>query len=552
MNSITEKSPTEAPSLAEEIIEQKRKNREALEYLLKDALQASGQKVALTAQMAGTESYLMSAPLNWVANEMSFARELPLFKKMEDEEGNLQIDERTIHEIVQRPLDWTRQLPLTIYIAGRKWHKFPVITAVLTEPWVDDPSAPEWEKDGNGDLRAQQDSTRFDPLDPEGRIGLLSLQGASLYALDGQHRLIGLRGVAELLKTGKIEARNRKGEAKPGQSYTLEQLSEQYQFETNGLEKLNSELIGLEVIPAVKQGETREEARRRVRSIFTHVNKTAVKLNAGQIAQLDEDNGFAIVGRWAAVDHPLLKMNSARSARPRVNWQNATIPAKSTVLTTLQTVTEMAGEYLKDRKEYHGWMSSGDMRGLIPVRPTDDELEKGLKEFKEFLTAFQSLPSVSELDRGKTTQEFRNFADKEVNDPPGQAHLLFRPIGQIALAEAVGILVKDGRDLNELFELLKVYEEEGGFSIDKVANPWWGVVYDPTGKKIARGGHEGPRQILLYLLGGLNGPEHKEDRDALLDRLIRARMIDEEGKAVRNYDNQDVAPEQFRLPAVIS
>jgi DGQHR domain-containing protein len=548
-STINKKSNPQA--VAEEILSQKSQKRQALQILLDEALGASGKKMALATKMAGTESYLITAPLKWVANELGFAKELPLFKQKQDKEGNLQIDERTIDEIVQRPLDWSRQLPLTIYVAGRPWHKFPVITAVLTENWVDKPEAPEWEKSDDGSLRATRDVTTFEALDSDGQVGLLELSHAFLYALDGQHRLIGLKGLVELIDNGRILVKNRKGEAKANQSRSLEELAKRYHFSVAGIEKLKMEQIGVEVIPAVRQGETREEARRRVRSVFTHVNKTAVRLNAGQIAQLDEDDGFNIVGRWAAVEHPLLKMTPARSEHPRVNWQNATIPVKSTVLTTLQTVTEMAEGYLSEREPYASWTSNGDLKDLIPVRPTDVELESGLEEFKRFLTAFGTLPSVSELDRGKTTPEFRNFSDSEVNEPTGQAHLLFRPIGQIALADAVGMLVEQGRKIEDLFDLLGRYEGQGGFTIDKEANPWWGVIYDPAGKKIARGGQEVARDILVYLLGGMNGPKHDAKRKELKDRIGRARTLTEDGK-VRNYDGNDVDPDQFRLPPVIS
>lgn len=550
MESSTKNKQDGTKSLAEEILGQEKKNREALQVLLDEALSASGKKVALATKMAGTESYLISAPLRWVANELGFAKELGLFRNKVDAEGNIQIDQRTIEEIVQRPLDWSRQLPLTIYIAGRPAHKFPVITAVLTEPWVDQPGAPEWEKGTDGEMRATRSVTTFEALDTNGQIGLLKLTDAFLYALDGQHRLIGLKGLVELIE-GRFVVKNRKGQPKANQSLSTEDLAEMYHFSTTGLEQLKLEQIGVEVIPAVREGETREEARRRVRSVFTHVNKTAVRLNAGQIAQLDEDDGFNIVGRTAAVEHPLLKATPARSEHPRVNWQNATISAKSTVLTTLQTLTEMAKGYLKEREPFSSWTHEGEMKDLIPVRPPDEQLDEGLKAFKALLTAFGTLPSVSELDRGKTTPEFRNFSDPEGNTPSGQAHLLFRPIGQIALAEAVGMLVKDGGDLGELFELLKTYEQAGGLAIDRIANPWWGVIYDPTGKKIARGGQEATRELLRYLLGGMNGPENKGNRDALLERMIRARTLDEDDR-VRDYDGKDIDPAQFRLPPVIS
>ena len=61
---------------------------------------------------------------------------------------------------------------------------------------------------------------------------------------------------------------------------------------------------------------------------------------SGRLALLDEDNGFAIAARKIAVTHPLLKEQDDRN--PRVNWDSATVAAKSTVLTTLQAVQDMS------------------------------------------------------------------------------------------------------------------------------------------------------------------------------------------------------------------
>ncbi len=148
----------------------------------------------------------------------------------------------------------------------------------------------------------------------------------------------------------------------------MEKLEEGFNIQSGYLQNLAKEKIGIEFIPAVAPGETREEARRRVRSIFVHVNLTVVRLSKGQLASLNEDNGFAIVARTIAVTHPLLKKKEGRE--DRVNFDSATVAAKSTVLTTLQALQDMCERYLEF--PFCTWKSQD--RGLIPMRPEDDEM----------------------------------------------------------------------------------------------------------------------------------------------------------------------------------
>lgn len=522
------------------VLEQDERNRKVLQMLLDQQLARRDAVFVEVTRMAGTESYVASMTFQQVAMLLQFAKNLGLFRTMFDPKTKeLRVDHDTIDEIQQRPLDHTRQLPLTIYLAGRKHHKFPAILAVQTHDWVDDPTSPEWERDADGELRATRDSTRFTALDSHGSVGLLDLAGY-LYALDGQHRLLGIKGLMELIGTRRLVPKTKAGDpAKKDGTLTMETLVQDYGIDETKLNALQNETIAIEIIPAVKRGETRTEARRRVKSVFTHVNKTAVRLTPGQVAQLDEDNGFAIVAKRVAVNHPVLRSAPARAANPRVNWHTSTISNTSTRLTTLQTLTEMADGYLGDA--YKHWKSP--VKDLIPVRPDDEDLDEGVDKLSELLDGLAALPSIAALDRNKTTRDFRLL------HPEGLAHLLFRPVGQIALARAAGRLVfGQGADLDDLFRMLGQYEAAGGFSIDDPSNPWWGVVYDPVGQKIARGGEDGAKDIFLWLLGGMPTPEHQQDlRQLLVDRRTVRDGGTHEGK-VLDFDGNYVDEREFELP----
>jgi hypothetical protein len=233
---------------------------------------------------------------------------------------------------------------------------------------VNHPKAFEWDEDG----RATESAIAFQALDPQGQLGLLQLDSdEAIFALDGQHRLMGIQGLMKLLRTGKLQPYS-KIKKPVGEAITLEDMTEVSALTPEEIKNLASETIGIEFIPAVVTGETRQQARQRVRSIFVHVNLMAVKLSKGQLALLDEDDGFSIVTRQVAVTHPLLK--EKRDRNPRINWDSATVASKSTVLTTLQALKEMTQRYLCDR--FPHWFSPKP--GLVPMRPDDDELEESL------------------------------------------------------------------------------------------------------------------------------------------------------------------------------
>ena len=157
----------------------------------------------------------------------------------------------------------------------------------------------------------------------------------------------------------------------------------------------------------------------------------AAPLTKGQLAQLNEDDGFAIVARKIAVTHPLLEQKP--ESQPRVNWNSATVAANSTVLTTLQALQDMSERYLGQK--FPHWKPLE--KGLIPMRPEDEEIEQGIEDFKQLFDNLANLPSYKMLEHEDTTVLRRFSFEKE----GGEGNMLFRPVGQVALAQALGILV---------------------------------------------------------------------------------------------------------------
>ena len=113
--------------IASQILEQDSQDRQALALLLDRHLARSDRLLVQKTQMGSTEAFIGSVTLEWLDSRVRFASQLPLFRqKFDPQTDNVIRDEETVDEILQRPLDWSRQAPLTQYLAARQAHKFPV------------------------------------------------------------------------------------------------------------------------------------------------------------------------------------------------------------------------------------------------------------------------------------------------------------------------------------------------------------------------------------------------------------------------------------------
>jgi DGQHR domain-containing protein len=532
------------------------KYRDSMGRLLDHYSNTDNAKFAHSAMMGGTESYVASVSLEWFANKVRFASQLPLFDKNKDDDDRVIINEQTADEVFQRPLDWSRQAQLTQYLITSPKHKFPPALVVISQPWVDNPNADEWDEDG----RALVSSANFKAFDSQGKFGMLDVSDSmQIFALDGQHRLLGVKGLKQLINGEPLPVKSRLG-ADLKDQITVDLLKERFNVDRAYIQSLGSETMGVEFISAVSEGETREEAKQRVRSIFVHVNKQAQKLKQGDLAQLDEDNGFNIVGRKVAVSHDLL-------SNERVNWNDKQISARSTKLTTLVAVTEMSRNLLI------GYFPNWDpmIKHVPPQRPAEEHLEYGQKVVSLFFDKLGNLPSISKMRHGTPTAVLRNFpTDKNEVDPkkepesPGEANILFRPVGQQALAKAIGDIISeetkkieldDGTldqsviddisdKLDELFAKLSDYDEQGKFSFMNEPNSlWYGVFYDFFNKKIRVKGEKLAVLLIKHLLRGESDPD---DRENLRKELAEVRRNEDD--EYKDFDGNKVSEDKIKLP----
>lgn len=564
---------TENPKIdkIDEMIAEERKRtadrKLILQQLLQEATDKKGYVLVHASAMGKTlnesgspklvPSYAATHSLEWIADNIKLGSQMPFMEsKIDPDTGRLVIDEENAEEVKQRAPDWSRQPALAAYLA-QSTRKFGPIIAVVNPPWVDDPKHENW---SNG--RALKSAVEFAPLDLEGRVGLLKLEGVLIYALDGQHRVIGIQGIRDVRDNPRGLVLKTKDGAEKKTSYPREEFLRMFNMSIEELQSLLNETMIVEYIPAVIAGETREEASRRIRSTFISINSYAKKTDKGENILLDEHDGYAILARKAGVFHPLF---NAKGRNNRVNWKNTSIPSKRTEwYTTLQTIREMAESYLQgvDSERAARWDTA--FKGQMPIRPSEPELDQARAEFFEFLDHAFKLPVFQELERGdqatraEDLERWREFPTGEFpteETPDNKGHLLLRPIGQILLARAVARLIqpreRDGKGmtLDAVFRKLEQYDAAGGFEAHRPENVWYGVTYDPHGAKMIMGNMSWAPDLLVYLVSGLDEPE----RQTLWEEFVSARVVDRAKGTWRNLAGEATKFELGRqeLPAPI-
>ena len=402
---------------------------------------------------------------------------MPLMTARQDESGRIILDKELIDHVKQRAPDWSRQPGISQYLTKEE-RKFGPIIAVLSPAWIDEPDHENWGSDG----RALKDALEFKPLDPEGKVGLLKVNPSDgsvlIYALDGQHRIIGMKGIKEVRDEGSLIWKN-KDKSPTSKKMSKEEFLEHTKLSISKLQSLLGDTMGVEYLPAVLAGETRKEASQRIRKVFTVINNYQKKTDKSENVSIDENDGFASIGRNAGVHHVLF--NGGESGKNRVNWKTATIPkTRTTWYTTLQTLRQMALEYLPvvDFK-FESWKPDPMFKDSVPDTPTAEYLDDGISRFNEFLDYVFQLPIFQELEGhpGESlSEELEKVREFPTDNKPEAESLLLRPHGQIILAKAVAELISDN-NLSLDFRKYPNLTEKVVFRYQQ-NSVWKGVTFD--------------------------------------------------------------------------
>lgn len=520
-----------------DIMRMEERNRQALSLLLELQREKDGHLFALSTRMGETSSYITTVTLAWVVQNVHFAGELPIFKgKVDKKTKKIPLDENTISDIQQRQPDWSRQLPMALYLVLRRNHKFPPLLVVGYQDWVYDNNAEQW----GLDRCAMQNSLTVMPLEPKAIYCDLDAKNTKYYALDGQHRLMALLGLHELLTKGRLYSLDVDGKPKPNSLITRETVIKQIQKETsddestihNRLERLMSERIGMEIIPAVADGETYKEALFRLRGTFVDVNEKAKRLTKGELIVLDENEGFRVVARNIMVSHDLLK--------DKIHHKTGQLPESSECYTTLQTLVEISRNYLVTKTEFSSWKNPvlGD-RNLGFMRPDEVELTKGTIILNRYFDALERVPSHVRFIQGKPSGDIRK--------KDGEDNILFRPMAQMALATAVATLEgENSTSLEKIINKIARQEDAGQLKLRDPVAPWLGVLCDPLDEKMRRKKENQNlcSRLFCYLLG--SGIVDDQVREDLRKNFADARQIGD-NEAI-NMDGKPVSKDKVQLP----
>lgn len=244
------------------------------------------------------------------------------------------------------------------------------------------------------------------------QMGFLTINGGELVVLDGQHRLSALRGIT-----------------------------------TGGNE------VDGPYVDAVADDELcvifiRHETFEKTRRIFNKVNRYAKPTSPTDNIITSEDDGSAIVARWLVESNPPLGLSGPKpplagldtDGEPIVEWRRATLGQNDRKFTTLSALYQMTQVILASKG-----MTNFNEKHMVN-RPSDRQLIRAytlVADWWETVLATFT-PFKRGMQRPSTLPDYRSFQ--------GTYSLLFRPIGQIAFAQALCGATALGMSLEDAVE----------------------------------------------------------------------------------------------------
>jgi DNA sulfur modification protein DndB len=373
--------------------------------------------------------YSCLVPATIVAERISFANELHKNKNLSD--------------LIQREIKTRRGAEIAHYLETEKERFFNSLVVAVYN------GQPEWYE---FDIKSQSKEVSVDdiPSNAVHSFGFIHLVGPEkLFALDGQHRLAGLKKV---LTEGK---------------------------------KLDDEISVILV-----GHKNTVKGLQRTRRLFTTLNKTAIPVSKGEKIALDENDVMAIVVRRMVEQNR--KFEGDRIAYKTTN--NLTAKDDQS-LTTIGNLYDVLGIL------FARIMKKAKLRDLQYSRPDDATLEDYYTSAVEFFELLED--NIPELKAYFKASKFGEV----VGDNRGSfgGSVLFRPLGLAIYAEAIAELSRT-RSLNESIRLIAKIPR------NLSAKPFADILWDRKRRVILPTGRVLARNLILYMLGDNRGVD-KLQRD---------------------------------------
>lgn len=272
-----------------------------------------------------------------------------------------------------------------------------------------------------------QPSDIIDPIsvseDIEVSMGILKLSGdEKLFAIDGQHRVEGIKHLAERI-----------GEKM--------------------FEEMSDELCAIFV-----SHKKTEDGMQRTRRLFTTLNRRAQPVSLTEIIILDEDDVVAITCRSLIAKHPLFT-----EGKISLRKQKAISPKDRQHFTSVVALYQSMDNYLQiNFTPKNGW------KNFKLVRPKEEIVQQYISKAMHFWDKLvDSLPELQFVVNMKPGDELPNSYRGEHG-----GDLLFRPILPLMLTKTLRVAIDNGMDENTFLSRFSKIPRE-------LCNlPWRGVLWD--------------------------------------------------------------------------
>lgn len=394
---------------------------------------------ALRGIMGNWVYYSCLIPIEEVAGRVGFANEVHKSKNLSD--------------MIQRQLKLTRAKQIASYIENQPERFFNSLVIATYG------GTPSWHAISS--VRARNDDSELGDLDEElvESVGFLVFRGdEKLFALDGQHRLAGIKKAC-----------------------------------TEGLPANNSDELSVLLVAH----KTTAQGLERTRRLFTTLNKTARPVSKGDIIALDEDDTMAICVRRLIEETDYFSHDRvafvASNNMPQTNLVSLTTIGN--LYDVLKILFTQASTELK--------ASSTELQR---IRPPDDRLHAYFDLSKEFFGLLK-----------KNFEEIGQFFDARNSATVVKRHrgtqvgsVLFRPIGLDTFTRVIA-------KLSATMSLEAAVKKASRLPKSLRAAPYRGLMWDPSTETMSNAHTVTVREVLLYMLGA-----SKFSESALLLRYQKA------------------------------
>ena len=225
----------------------------------------------------------------------------------------------------------------------------------------------------------------------------------------------------------------------------------------------------------------------RTRRLFTTLNKYAKPVSTSEIIALDEDDAFAVVTRMTVNRYEGLNKVKRVDGEELslVKFEGAQIQSTDPCsLTTIETLYKLVDTLAVPKRD------AKSRKQLKQSRPSEESIDAIYSNHENFWDGLKEyVPAMSEsLGSDPTKQLARKHRYRE------GGHMLFRPVGQVAFARAVRVLMDREVPIQQGVEAL------ASTQLMLHEAPWAHVMWDPSRNGMTRTNLQLAESLLLHMI----------------------------------------------------